>query len=92
MLGKVTMDISKNNREEGSVSLTVNHCVDTQSGSHALRLSCPLWVYNCTTLPIALKQMAGQDQKVGHADEVWSLPADAVVSWPLPTCVLCDVV
>lgn len=75
VLGKVTMDISKNNREEGSVSLTVTHCVDTQSGSHALRLSCPLWVYNCTSLPIAVKQIVGQDQKFGHVDEVWSLPA-----------------
>lgn len=70
ILGKVTMEISKNNKEEGSVSLTVTHCIDSQSGSHALRLSCPLWVYNCTSLPIALRQMSGQEQQSRHADEV----------------------
>lgn len=67
VLGKVTVEISKTNREEGVVSLTVLHCIDTQSGSHSLRLSCPLWVYNCTSLPVALRPIS--EQSFSQADE-----------------------
>lgn len=69
-LGKVTMEVSKTKKEEGSASVALSHYRDTNTGSHALRVSCALWVFNCTGLPIALRERTDTEHTFGHADEV----------------------
>eukprot|EP00887_Chlorella_sp_A99_P007395 scaffold2.g7395.t1 len=34
----------------------VRHALDTGTGAHTLRFGCTMWVYNCTGVPIALRQ------------------------------------
>ena len=56
ILGKASVQVTKQRRQDGSASLSLCHCYDTKSGGHVLRVSCSLWVFNCTGLPIALRQ------------------------------------
>jgi len=56
VMGKASVQVHKHRREDGSASLLLCHCYDSASGAHALRVSCSLWVFNCTGLPIALRQ------------------------------------
>ena len=34
----------------------VRHSLDTATGSHKLLLGCTLWVFNCTGVPVSLRQ------------------------------------
>ena len=56
ILGKASVQVTKQRKENGSASLSLCHCYDPKSGGHVLRVSCSLWVFNCTGLPIALRQ------------------------------------
>lgn len=56
VMGKASVQVRKERREDGSASLSLCHCYDPASGAHTLRVSCSLWVFNCTGLPIALRQ------------------------------------
>ena len=56
ILGKASVQVTKQRKEDGSASLSLCHCYDPKSGGHVLRVSCSLWVFNCTGLPIALRQ------------------------------------
>ena len=56
VLGKASVQVTKQRKEDGSASLSLCHCYDPKSGGHVLRVSCSLWVFNCTGLPIALRQ------------------------------------
>ena len=43
---------------EGSSTTTIQlaHTQDQECGGHILQVSCGLWVYNCTGMPLALQQ------------------------------------
>lgn len=53
----------------GSATVQLKHMVDPESGSHILRLTCALWVYNCTGVPLALQQ-SEMDDSSRDDDEV----------------------
>ncbi len=53
----------------GSATVQLKHMVDAESGSHILRLTCALWVYNCTGVPLALQQ-SEMDESSWDDDEV----------------------
>lgn len=54
----------------GSATVYLRHLLDADCGSHLLRFSCALWVYNCTGFPVALQQ-SDADESVS-ADQVRS--------------------
>jgi hypothetical protein len=41
----------------GSATVRLKHLQDSNSGSHVLELTCELWVYNCTGIPIAIQEV-----------------------------------
>ncbi|DBA81627.1 TPA: hypothetical protein ACH3X1_007382 [Trebouxia sp. C0004] len=95
VMGKASVQVHKHRREDGSASLLMCHCYDLASGAHALRVSCSLWVFNCTGLPIALRQswlletLAKQELLHGEsqADAVptaWVPPYRGSSQHPLP--------
>lgn len=38
------------------INICVKRRIDSHSSQYILELSCPLWIYNCTNIPIAIKQ------------------------------------
>lgn len=60
-----------------TVDVSLRHTIDPGTGTHILRVACPLWVYNCTGLPIALRSTsqvlevsgAGPDEGLAAADD-----------------------
>ena len=44
-----------------AVPIQITRQQDTVTGAHTLLISCALWVYNCTGLPIALQQLQQQN-------------------------------
>ncbi|KAA6426828.1 MAG: Vacuolar sorting-associated [Trebouxia sp. A1-2] len=95
VIGKASVQVHKHRREDGSASLLLCHCYDPASGAHALRVSCSLWVFNCTGLPIALRQswlletFASQellrgDAQVDAVPTAWVPPYRGSSQHPLP--------
>ena len=81
ILGKASVQVTKQRKEDGSASLSLCHCYDTKSGGHVLRVSCSLWVFNCTGLPIALRQSWLAE---GFGKQVTSLLGACAKTQPIP--------
>ncbi|KAL0051145.1 hypothetical protein WJX82_002690 [Trebouxia sp. C0006] len=95
VMGKAGVQVHKHRREDGSASLLLCHCYDPASGAHALRVSCSLWVFNCTGLPIALRQswlletftsqdLLRGDAQVDAVPTAWVPPYRGSSQHPLP--------
>ena len=41
---------------QSEVQVFLRHSLDTATGSHTLLLGCTLWVFNCTGVPVSLRQ------------------------------------
>ena len=54
----------------GSTTVQLAHTQDSECGGHILQLSCGLWVYNCTGMPLALLQDALDDSRQQDPNEV----------------------
>ena len=50
------VNLDSPNIGRGTATVRLRHVLEAECGSHVLRLSCTLWVYNCSGLPIALQQ------------------------------------
>lgn len=44
---------------KSTVDISLYHSINTVTGSHIYRFTCPVWVYNCTGLPISIRNTAG---------------------------------
>lgn len=69
---ETSFKVSESGDSRGSATVYLRHLLDSDCGSHLLRFSCALWVYNCTGFPIALQQ-SDADEAAGAADQVWAL-------------------
>ena len=60
---------------DGSTSTLVQlaHTQDNECGGHILQVSCGLWVYNCTGMPLALQKSDPDDSRQQEHDEVSSM-------------------
>ncbi len=60
---------------DGSTSTLVQlaHTQDNECGGHILQVSCELWVYNCTGMPLALQKGDLDDSRQQDQDEVSSM-------------------
>ncbi|KAK9798969.1 hypothetical protein WJX73_003190 [Symbiochloris irregularis] len=74
--------VSESGDSRGSATVYLRHLLDTDCGSHLLRFSCALWVYNCTGFPIALQQSEA-DEAAGAADQM-SVEDEDPVQWVRP--------
>ena len=54
----------------GSTTVQLAHTQDQECGGHILQLSCGLWVYNCTGMPLALLQGDLDDSRQQEPNEV----------------------
>lgn len=54
----------------GSTTVQLAHTQDRECGGHILQLSCGLWVYNCTGMPLALLQGDLDDSRQQEPNEV----------------------
>jgi hypothetical protein len=54
----VSVQVTQAGENRGVSTVQLKHMVDRECGSHILRLSCALWVYNCTSVPLALQESA----------------------------------
>ena len=67
---------------QSSVEVAVRHGLDAATGSHLIRLACTLWLFNCTGVPVSLRQ-AVEESGVGFEAEGY--PEDHVPgSWVPP--------
>ena len=57
----VSFQVMQAGESRGVATVQLRHMVDTECGSHILRFTCALWVYNCTGLPLALQQSEMED-------------------------------
>ena len=54
----------------GSTTVQLAHTQDRECGGHILQISCGLWVYNCTGMPLALLQDDLDDSRQQEPNEV----------------------
>ena len=59
----------------GSTTVQLAHTQDRECGGHILQLSCGLWVYNCTGMPLALLQDDLDDSR--HQDPTEACPSSS---------------
>lgn len=70
----VSFTVTQAGESRGTNLVQLRHAVERQCGGHALALTCALWVYNCTGLPLALQQ-SNWEQPPRADDEVSALLA-----------------
>ena len=61
--GHGSFKVTEAGEGRGTATVRLKHLLEEECGSHVLRLSCTLWVYNCTGLPIALQQSDVEEQR-----------------------------
>ena len=61
--GEGSLRVTEAGEGRGSATVRLKHILESECGSHVLRVSCTLWVYNCTGLLIALQQSADEDER-----------------------------
>lgn len=54
--GETAVEVSEESQGRGRASVLLKHILEAECGSHILRTSCALWVYNCTSMPLAVRQ------------------------------------
>jgi hypothetical protein len=57
----VAFQVTQAGENRGMSTVQLRHMVDRECGGHILRLTCALWVYNCTSVPLALQETAMDD-------------------------------
>lgn len=57
----MSFQVTQAGESRGNSTVHLKHIVDRECGSHILRLTCALWVYNCTSVPLALQESAMDD-------------------------------
>ena len=51
-----SFQIASMGESSSTTSVQLAHTQDQECGGHILQISCGLWVYNCTDMPLALQQ------------------------------------
>ena len=60
-MATVSFQVTQAGESRGVATVQLRHMVDAECGSHILRFTCALWVYNCTGVPLALQQSEMED-------------------------------
>ena len=65
-----SFQVASTGESSSSTTVQLAHTQDQECGGHILQVSCSLWVYNCTGMPLALQQ--------GELDAGWRPDPDEV--------------
>lgn len=66
----VSFQVTQAGESRGIATVQLKHMVDRECGSHILRFTCALWVYNCTGVPLALQQSEMDDVMRGDNEVI----------------------
>ena len=83
--GEGQLHVAEANDGQGSTTLTLRRVLESECGSHILRVGCTLWVYNCAGLPLAIQQAPETDSAEQEASQAFkvlrnTLPLEILVS------------
>lgn len=65
-----------------STAVQLAHTQDVECGGHILQVSCGLWVYNCTGMPLALQQGDLDGSRLREQDTASFLPCSSLHTAP----------
>ena len=71
-LAVTSFQVASTGESSSTTTVQLAHTQDPECAGHILQVSCGLWVYNCTGMPLALQQ--------GDLDASWQPNQDEVCS------------
>lgn len=77
--GEGQLQVAEAVEGQGSTIVTLRHVLESQCGSHILRIACTLWLYNCSGLPLAIQQAPEGDAADQEASSILRSAAEPVL-------------